>query len=171
MKFQDTNGNAIHNVGEQGLAGFTIFLDANNNGVFDAGERSTTTDINGNYSFTNLGPGTYTVREVQQTGYVRMTNNPATFTASSGTNASAIVFGNIPINNLVVISKLLLTGRNLLNLQNGTFGRQANFVANLYETQLGRAPDLNGLIYYDRLLMAGYTEAQVTKIFKVNFRI
>ena len=51
---QDTNGNGGCNNGEAGLAGVTVFLDTNNNGVLDTGETSTTTDANGNYSFTNL---------------------------------------------------------------------------------------------------------------------
>ena len=39
---------------EPGLAGWTIFLDTNANGVLDAGEASTTTAADGSYSFTGL---------------------------------------------------------------------------------------------------------------------
>ncbi len=171
-KFQDTNGNGIRNPGEAGLAGFTIFLDANTNGVLDIGERSTTTDVNGNFSFANLALGTYRVREVGQPAFVQMTNNPANIVVTtSGVNVTGILFGNIPAANLAVFSKLLLTGNNLANLLNGTFARQANFVANLYQTLLGRAPDLAGLRYYLRLLQAGFTQPQVTNIFKHDFRL
>jgi uncharacterized membrane protein len=170
-KFQDTNGNGVRNPGEGGLQGFTIFLDANNNGVLDTGERSTTTDANGNYSFANIGPGTYRVREVVKLGFVQMTNNPANIVATSGTNVTGILFGNIPAANLAAVSKLLFTGRNLTNLLNGTFANQANFVANLYQTLLSRAPDLAGLTYYLRLLQAGYSQQQVTAIFRANFRL
>ena len=82
--FQDTNGNGGCNKGEAGLAGVTVFLDTNNNGVLDAGETSTTTDANGNYSFTNVGPGTYHVAEVLPTGFTQTTANPAAIVASSG---------------------------------------------------------------------------------------
>ena len=37
--------------GEPGLAGWTIFLDADNNGVLDDGEAQTTTDADGNYAW------------------------------------------------------------------------------------------------------------------------
>ena len=166
-KFQDTNGNAIRDAGEPGLQNFTILLDANVGGVLT--ESSTTTDANGNFSFSNVGVGTYSLREVEQTGFVQMTNNPADIVVTtSSSNVTGILFGNIPVANLFTISKLLLTGQNLSNLLNGTIGRQANFVGNLYETQLGHAPDLAGLTYYLGLLMAGYTEQQVAGMFNVN---
>jgi parallel beta-helix repeat protein len=43
------------------LAGQIVFIDANNNGVFDEGERWTVTNEKGEYSFTGLPSGTYTV--------------------------------------------------------------------------------------------------------------
>jgi hypothetical protein len=153
------------------LPGFTIYIDANNNHVLDAGERSTTTDANGNYSFANVGPGTYRVREVAKSGFVQMTNDPANIVASSGTNVTGVLFGNIPVANLATVSKLLFTGRNLTNLLNGTFSDQANFVANLYETSLGRAPTVADLTYYLRLLQAGYTEQQVEAMFRANYKV
>src|SRR5437867_2850753 len=52
--FSDLNANGLRDAGEPGLSGVTVFLDASNNGAFDAGETATTTDASGNYSF----PGT-----------------------------------------------------------------------------------------------------------------
>ena len=125
-----------------------------------------------NFSFANLAIGTYRVREVGQPAFVQMTNNPANIVVTtSGANVNGILFGNIPAANLATFSKLLLTGRNLANLLNGTFALQGNFVANLYQTLLGRAPDLAGLKYYLRLLMAGFTQPQVTTIFKRDFHL
>ena len=170
-KFQDTNGNGVRNPGEPGLQNFTIYIDANNNGVLNTGERSTTTDVNGNFSFANVGPGTYRLREVAKSGFVQMTNNPANIVATSGTNVTGVLFGNMPVANLAKVSKLLFTGRNLTNLLNGTFSNQANFVANLYQTSLGRAPTVADLTYYLRLLQAGYTQQQVTAMFRANFRL
>ena len=64
---------------EPGLAGVTIYIDENNNGILDAGEPTQVTaaddpntpdvDETGQYSFKNLAPGTYTVREVVPTGF------------------------------------------------------------------------------------------------------
>ena len=68
-KWNDLNGDGVRDAGEVGLAGWTIYLDNNQNGQLDAGEISTITDANGNYSFTNLNPGTYTVAEVLKPGW------------------------------------------------------------------------------------------------------
>lgn len=68
-KWNDLNGNGVKDTGEASLAGWTIYLDQNNNGTLDTGETSTTTDANGNYSFTGLAAGTYTVAEVMQSGW------------------------------------------------------------------------------------------------------
>jgi protocatechuate 3,4-dioxygenase beta subunit len=94
MKFEDTNGNGVQDAGENGLPGWTIELDRDANGSVDA---TATTDANGNYSFANLGPGTYRVREVLQAGWVQTTTNPADITAVSGTNASNVSFGNFEL--------------------------------------------------------------------------
>ena len=53
------------------MQGWTIFLDANTDGVLNAGERSTLTDALGHYRFENLLPGSYTVAEVQRPGWVQ----------------------------------------------------------------------------------------------------
>lgn len=67
--FNDRNGNYVKAANESGAAGWTVYLDTNNNGKLDAGEKSTTTDATGNYSFSNLAAGTYTVQLVRQTGW------------------------------------------------------------------------------------------------------
>ena len=71
MKFNDLNGNGVHEAGEGGVQGWTIFLDANTNGVLDGGEVSTLTDALGNYRFADLLPGSYVVSEVQRDGWVQ----------------------------------------------------------------------------------------------------
>jgi len=68
-KWNDSNGNGVWDAGELGLEGWTIYLDQNNNGELDNGEQSTITDANGNYSFLNLAPDTYTVAEVLIPGW------------------------------------------------------------------------------------------------------
>jgi hypothetical protein len=50
-------------------AGQQVYLDLQNSGQFVTGDPTTTTDANGDYSFTNLANGTYTVRFVPYTGY------------------------------------------------------------------------------------------------------
>jgi ELWxxDGT repeat protein len=93
--FQDTNGTGVLAAGDSGLQGRTVYLDTNNNGVLDAGEQTTTTDANGNYSFTNLPPAAYRVREVTPAGWVQTTPNPPAISAAlNGTNVSGVNFGS-----------------------------------------------------------------------------
>ncbi len=68
-KWHDLDGDGIKDQGESGLAGWTIYLDQNQNGQLDAGEMSTVTDADGNYTFNDLAPGTYTLGEVTQAGW------------------------------------------------------------------------------------------------------
>ena len=67
--FNDLDGDAQQDGGDPGLEGWTVFLDQNQNGALDEGEPSTVTDGIGGYAFTDLGPGTYRVREVAQSGW------------------------------------------------------------------------------------------------------
>ncbi|MGH9176330.1 MAG: Ig-like domain-containing protein, partial [Vicinamibacterales bacterium] len=69
--WDDLNGNSLRDAGEDALAGWTMYIDANNNGQLDSSEISTTTDTNGEYEFTNLPAGQYTIKEVLQDGWNR----------------------------------------------------------------------------------------------------
>jgi choice-of-anchor A domain-containing protein/uncharacterized repeat protein (TIGR01451 family)/TQXA domain-containing protein len=62
----DANKNGIQDSGEAGLAGVTVSLyDCSSNLI-----STTTTDSNGNYLFSNLSAGSYTVVFAKPTGYV-----------------------------------------------------------------------------------------------------
>ncbi|WP_369293230.1 beta strand repeat-containing protein [Microcoleus sp. herbarium8] len=93
-KFNDLNNNGVLDAQEPLLPNWQVFLDANGDDSLNGGEVNTATDSLGGYSFTNLGPGTYRVREVNQPGWTRTTANPADIIAVSGTNVSDINFGN-----------------------------------------------------------------------------
>lgn len=94
LKFNDLNGNGIRDAGDPGVAGVTIFLDTNGNGTRDAGEVGTVTDASGSFTFDNVGPGSYRIREVQPPGTVRTSANPADIVASSGSNVGGVLIGN-----------------------------------------------------------------------------
>jgi RHS repeat-associated protein len=84
---------------EPGLPNWTIYLDLNHDGHLDPGDPYTVTDANGNYAFTNLQPGTYTVAEVQQTGWTQKAPTPVppgtyTVTVAAGQAISGLDFGN-----------------------------------------------------------------------------
>jgi hypothetical protein len=70
-KFEDLNGDGTQDPGEPGMAGVTVYIDANNNGVLDSGERSTTTDEDGDYVFDALPAGDYVVREIVPDNYAQ----------------------------------------------------------------------------------------------------
>src|SRR5205085_8721291 len=71
-KFNDLNGDGVHDANEPGLAGWTIFGDLNENGTLDAGEPTTVTGADGSYVLPGLpGDRLTQVREVQQTGWRR----------------------------------------------------------------------------------------------------
>ncbi len=89
----DCNANATIDSTEMGRSGVTVYLDANGNGQLDAGETSTTTDSNGNYTFTGLAAGSYKVREVIPLSFRQSTANPATITLASNGKASKVNFG------------------------------------------------------------------------------
>jgi uncharacterized repeat protein (TIGR01451 family) len=61
----DANGNGIRDAGEVGIAGVTINLSGTDQ-LGNAVNLNTTTDANGDYSFTGLLPGTYTLSQTTQ---------------------------------------------------------------------------------------------------------
>lgn len=83
---------------EPSLAGWTIYLDSNHNGQLDSGEPFRITDSQGNYAFTGLTPGTYTVAEVPQAGWQQKAPAAGSYTVSVSANQtlSALDFGNQP---------------------------------------------------------------------------
>jgi hypothetical protein len=56
------DGSAAYEAYESGIAGVRVFVDMDNDGVFDAAEPAAVTNGSGNYSITNLYNGTFTVR-------------------------------------------------------------------------------------------------------------
>jgi uncharacterized protein (TIGR03437 family) len=96
MKFHDLNNNGVKDQGEPGLSGWTIELDLNNDGSVD---RTTTTDDNGNYSFSEVGPGTHKLSEVAQSGWTQTAPTPVppgayTIITQSGVDVPNRDFGN-----------------------------------------------------------------------------
>jgi hypothetical protein len=67
--FHDVNGNSILDVGELAVgAGWTVYVDSNENGIFDNGEIYDETDATGHYNIL-LPDGTYSIRVVPQTPF------------------------------------------------------------------------------------------------------
>ncbi|CAN7432598.1 DUF7507 domain-containing protein [Caulobacter sp. LjRoot300] len=106
VKFGDTDGDGVKDAGEVGLAGWTIFIDSNENGVLDLGERSTVTDANGAFQFAGVGTSLESVRidEVLQAGWVQTTGDYETVDVSSAGNYS-VQIGNFLPNPALNITK------------------------------------------------------------------
>ncbi|WP_371357700.1 Calx-beta domain-containing protein [Hydrocoleum sp. CS-953] len=97
IKFQDDNGDGEQNLGEVGLPNFQIYLDVNRNNNFDPDEPSAITDNDGSYVITNILPGEYPLREVQQPGFTQTTpNQNVTVTVIANENLRNQNFGNAP---------------------------------------------------------------------------
>ena len=98
-KFNDLNGNGTWDQGEPTLAQWTIALLA-----YDQDSSSfvqvatTTTNASGQYTFNDLGPGTYRVREMQQTGWSQTSAMPNDVSPLlSGTPVTDLNFGNFKL--------------------------------------------------------------------------
>ena len=125
MKFSDVDGNGVRDADgadnvlgtaddEVGLANWKIFLDKNGDGVWEDGETFAMTDTSGHYSFAVVPDADrsdpdndpYIVREVQQSGWVRTTANPAPILITSADPKELHVdFGNMHLNPSLSIVK------------------------------------------------------------------
>jgi hypothetical protein len=98
--FADTNADGTQDSGEVGLAGWTVFIDENGTGSYVDGDPTATTDQNGNYTFTGLAAGTYTVYVEAQAGFTQTVpqTGGTSVTVAAGTVATAAVIGEVAQN-------------------------------------------------------------------------
>jgi hypothetical protein len=120
----------------QPIAGVTVFVDLNGNGVLDSGEPSASTDANGTYSLANLAAGSYSLRVVPTPG--------ATFTLPAGGVASVSLaagqtltqnFGEVlfsPVAPVFVQANLFGSGNSDANVA---------YIRGLYQALLGHDAD------------------------------
>lgn len=96
VKYDDLNGNGIRDSGEPGLSGWTITL-AGTDGMGMSVNRTETTIADGSYSFVNVVPGTYTVSETSQSGWVQSQPASGTYGVVLVSNQvrSDLAFGNL----------------------------------------------------------------------------
>ena len=89
-------GNVASATTNVGIAGQHFWLDTNNDGVYEAGELTATSDASGNYFFSGLLPGTYNVREFVPAGTTITTpaNGVSVVALGEGKVVSGINFKN-----------------------------------------------------------------------------
>ena len=76
-KWNDINGNGIREISEPPIEGVWIYIDQDGDNRIDLGEPATQTAADGTYTLQFPGAGTYTIREVLQTGFVQTFPGPA----------------------------------------------------------------------------------------------
>jgi hypothetical protein len=94
--WNDLDGDRVKDASEVGVANITVYNDANNNSKLDSGEKTTTTDGSGQYTFSGLVSGSYKIRQILQSGWVQTTptnNYGWTITLGSNQQLSGKDFG------------------------------------------------------------------------------
>jgi hypothetical protein len=97
VKFEDKNANGLKDIGDDGLEGWTIYVDSNGNLSRDTGEPYATTASDGTYTISGVTPGMRTLREESQTGWTCSFPNPGATSPKVSTNCSysvAVTSGN-----------------------------------------------------------------------------
>src|SRR5262249_35269858 len=127
---------------EPGLPNQLVFLDSNDNGRLDQGEPTALTDSTGLYQFSNLMPGSYSVREVVPSGLASVSSSQpvATATARNGATSTAN-FGVLPVQQDPLTA----------------------YIASLYGSILDRAPDVAGYSGWRQFLQTGGSHEQVVQ--------
>ncbi|HLW64574.1 MAG TPA: SdrD B-like domain-containing protein [Gemmataceae bacterium] len=93
----DSNDNAVNDAGETNVAGVTVYLLNNSSATVG----TATTDANGNYSFANLAPGSYSIQFVAPAGDFFSTSSSDAVTLISGqtnNNVNAGLFQPAAVN-------------------------------------------------------------------------
>lgn len=160
MKFNDVNGNGVKDQGDNGLQNWEIYLDSNNNGAWNSGEPKVTTDANGNYTFTNLTPGTYKVREVQKTGWTQTSpaNNLNNVTLAVGQTVNNQDFGNFQLGTISGMKFNDLNGNSIKDV--GEPGL-ANWTINISgPNSASTTTDVNGNYSFTNLTAGAYTVSE-----------
>ena len=155
--FDDVNDNGTLDGGEPGLSGWTVDLSNASDRVIG----TATTDSDGDYSFSGLGPGTYSIAEVLQPGYI--TTAPATGSISLTPTSGASLTGE----NLGVFKAVSLAVIGLTTAPNSGLQSSMNLVVEWSDTNTGTLP-ANGS-FTDLLTITNTTTAQILATAEVPY--
>lgn len=165
-KFEDFNQNGYRDGNEPAIAGITIFIDTNRDGVLQANEPTTTTDRFGTFAFTNLRAGNYSIREVTPPGFFQ-TTQPLDIVLGANQTFTCALVGNSRRYDLLV-PKFRDDDRN--GIQNGNEPRLAGVPFTLDLNRNGRydaateplvRTDANGIALFPNLFPATYSVLEV----------
>ena len=161
MKFRDLDADGVKDGGEPGLSGWRIrlFLGALH-------VDSTLTNVSGNYTFSNVGPGTYTVSEQLQTGWTQTMPPTGTYsvTLQSGQSVTGRDFGNA---RNISVRGMVFYDRNANGSkqagEGGLTGWTVNATAALPQNSRTTVTQAGGLYEISTLLPGTYTISMVVK--------
>src|SRR5205085_5948588 len=100
VKFNDANNNGVRDPGEAGIGGVTIFIDSNQNGSLDVGERTTVTAADGSYSFFGVA--------LNQTLWIdeSMTGLPAGTVQTTGDHETVTISSNAAPGSTIIVDPI-----------------------------------------------------------------
>jgi len=156
--FNDLNDSGILNSNDPGLVGWTVNLVNGSDQIV----KTAITDSNGEYSFTGVGPGTYTIADVLQPGFVQTAPASGSFTVTtaSGVNVAAENFGALEAK-LLSVTGLSVTPS---NLQSGT-----DLVVRWNDTNAGNSPIAAS--FTDHVTITNTTTGQVLGVADIPFDV
>jgi uncharacterized protein (DUF2141 family) len=140
--FLDNNGDGIIDGADAGLTNWQVqLIDPGSGKVI----QTATVDASGSYSFTNLGPGTFRIREVLQNGYVQTTAVPADQQSTSGATITGVNFGNFQLNTITgQVFNDLTTAGSFANGDPGLAGWTVNLLNLATNASVSATTDGNG---------------------------
>ena len=149
--FNDLSDSGVLNSNDPGLSGWTVDL--------SNGDQATT-NSSGDYSFTDIGPGTYTITDVVQTGFVQTAPASGSFsvTTASGVNISGENFGTIQA------AQLTVTG---LSVTPSTLKSGTSLVVSWDDTNGGNTPITAS--FTDHVVITNTTTGQVLGVADVAY--
>ena len=143
-KYKDIDVSGTNNAGDLAGAGFTFQLKSGSTVL-----ATTTSSATGTYSFSNVAPGTYTVHEVQETGWVQtepLAGTDRSVTVNLGDTSVTIgAFGNTPLSNISAsfVAQALNPGTTTPSTQAAITCKDAN--NNTVGSQTGNTASATGL--------------------------
>jgi large repetitive protein len=154
--FNDLNVNGQLDSGEPGLGGRTVFLNNDGTGL-PGGNPSTTTDANGNFSFSSLPAGNYTVMEVIPTDRgVTLTTPVQAMPITVGQQVSGVNLGN-------VLTSTILPMPVSTAQPPAVDDANTAYINAVYQSVLGHAPDAAGLAFWQQQLASGADRSVVAQ--------
>lgn len=93
VAYVDANGDGMRSFSELGLSDVTVYVDANGNNAFDAGESNAKTGVDGSFDLSVATNGNYVVRAVCPANKSQTTLNPGAVSVKGGNAANGLAFG------------------------------------------------------------------------------